>query len=198
LHFVVAGIGAIATFIMRCIDTTQIIGDKWHKYLKCIPSFCLTNPIMYMSSLDRLKGARKDLVFDDHLSLDMIGGEMVALAAHFGIGILLIMIIESGFFNFFLKYLPLILPKNRIPKLTVNDIDNDVINEQQRVSNSTDPVTVKNFRKIYTSIFRKPTVAVENISFGLNYGECFALLGVNGAGKTTTFRALTQADSNIG
>ncbi len=39
---------------------------------------------------------------------------------------------------------------------------------------------------------------MENISFGLNYGECFALLGVNGAGKTTTFRALTQADSNFG
>ena len=129
LHFVVAGIGAIATFIMRCIDTTQIIGDKWHKYLKCIPSFCLTNPIMYMSSLDRLKGARKDLVLDDHLSLDMIGGDMVALAAHFGIGILLLIIIESGFFNFFFKYLPLILPKNRIPKLTINDIDDDVVNE---------------------------------------------------------------------
>ena len=72
---------------------------------------------------------RKDLVLDDHLSLDMIGGEMVALAAHFGIGILLLIIIESGFFNFFLKYLPLILPKNRIPKLTINDIDDDVVNE---------------------------------------------------------------------
>lgn len=151
-----------------------------------------------MSSLDRLKGARKDLILDDHLSLDMIGGEMVALAAHFGIGIVLLIIIESGFFNFFLKYLPLILTKNRIPKLTINDIDDDVINEQQRVKTCSDPVTVKNFRKIYTSVFRKPTVAVENISFGLNYGECFALLGVNGAGKTTTFRALTQVDSNIG
>jgi len=25
----------------------------------------------------------------------------------------------------------------------------------------------------------------------LDYGECFALLGVNGAGKTTTFKSLT-------
>jgi len=38
-------------------------------------------------------------------------------------------------------------------------------------------------------------LAVENISFGLDYGECFALLGVNGAGKSTTFKALT-ADAN--
>jgi len=56
-----------------------------------------------MSSLDRLKGARKDLVLDDNMSLEMIGGEIVALAAHFGIGIVLIIIIESGFFNIFFK-----------------------------------------------------------------------------------------------
>lgn len=33
--------------------------------------------------------------------------------------------------------------------------------------------------------------AVENVSFGLEYGECFALLGVSGAGKTTCFKSLT-------
>lgn len=35
------------------------------------------------------------------------------------------------------------------------------------------------------------TVAVNDISFGLQYGECFALLGVSGAGKTTLFKCLT-------
>ena len=39
-------------------------------------------------------------------------------------------------------------------------------------------------------------LAVENISFGLDYGECFCLLGVNGAGKSTTFKSLTN-DINI-
>ena len=37
----------------------------------------------------------------------------------------------------------------------------------------------------------KPFLAVERISFGLDYGECFALLGVNGAGKSSTFKSLT-------
>lgn len=35
-------------------------------------------------------------------------------------------------------------------------------------------------------------LAVEKVSFGLDYGECFALLGVNGAGKSTTFKSLTK------
>ena len=52
-------------------------------------------------------------------------------------------------------------------------------------------VRVNKFRKIYPSIFGKPILAVEKTSFGLDYGECFALLGVNGAGKSTTFKALT-------
>jgi ABC-type multidrug transport system ATPase subunit len=33
--------------------------------------------------------------------------------------------------------------------------------------------------------------AVKNVSFGLEQGECFALLGVTGAGKTSTIKCLT-------
>jgi ABC-type multidrug transport system ATPase subunit len=32
---------------------------------------------------------------------------------------------------------------------------------------------------------------VRGLSFGLECGECFALLGITGAGKTTTFKCLT-------
>ena len=47
------------------------------------------------------------------------------------------------------------------------------------------------FRKIYPGIKTAPVLAVERTSFGLEFGECFALLGINGAGKSTTFKALT-------
>jgi len=33
--------------------------------------------------------------------------------------------------------------------------------------------------------------AVDGLTFGLESGECFALLGVTGAGKTSTFKCLT-------
>ena len=48
------------------------------------------------------------------------------------------------------------------------------------------PVKVNRIRKYYGN-----SSAVQRVSFGLEYGECFALLGVSGAGKTTTFKCLT-------
>ncbi len=48
------------------------------------------------------------------------------------------------------------------------------------------PVKVDRIRKKYGG-----ARAVERVSFSLEYGECFALLGVSGAGKTTTFKCLT-------
>jgi lipooligosaccharide transport system ATP-binding protein len=32
---------------------------------------------------------------------------------------------------------------------------------------------------------------LNKLSFGLEFGECFALLGVSGAGKSTLFKCLT-------
>jgi ABC-type multidrug transport system ATPase subunit len=71
-------------------------------------------------------------------------------------------------------------------------LDEDVIEEEKRVEKETGlKVRVNKFRKVYPGLFRNPVQAVERTSFGLDYGECFALLGINGAGKSTTFKALT-------
>jgi len=58
---------------------------------------------------------------------------------------------------------------------------------------------VTNLRKVYLRGSGPcnpglPLCAVENLSFGLKKGECFALLGVNGAGKSTTFKILTAEE----
>ena len=55
-----------------------------------------------------------------------------------------------------------------------------------------DMIRVNNFQKTYTSWCAKPVSAVERVTFGVEKGECFALLGVNGAGKSTTFKSLTR------
>lgn len=55
-----------------------------------------------------------------------------------------------------------------------------------------DCIRVFNFQKEYDAGCGMPVKAVRQASFGLDYGECFALLGVNGAGKSTTFKSLTR------
>ena len=55
-----------------------------------------------------------------------------------------------------------------------------------------DCIRVHNFQKEYSTFCGEPVRAVKQASFALDYGECFALLGVNGAGKSTTFKTLTR------
>ena len=79
-------------------------------------------------------------------------------------------------------------------------VDDDVLAEEKRVEAQTndgpdnryDCIRVCNFQKEYDTFCGAPIKAVKKATFGLDYGECFALLGVNGAGKSTTFKSLTR------
>ena len=76
--------------------------------------------------------------------------------------------------------------------------DCDVSEERQRIEAKevviNDAIIMRNLSKVFHGNFlfgRKTNHAVKHLSIGMNYGECFGLLGVNGAGKTTTFEMLT-------
>ena len=64
----------------------------------------------------------------------------------------------------------------------------------ERVNLTTDPpaVLARHLQKVYKNTGGGHTVAVDDISFVVDKGGCFGLLGTNGAGKSTTFKMLTQ------
>uniref|UniRef100_A0AC35F4C1 ABC transporter domain-containing protein n=1 Tax=Panagrolaimus sp. PS1159 TaxID=55785 RepID=A0AC35F4C1_9BILA len=67
--------------------------------------------------------------------------------------------------------------------------DSDVIAEKHKMANangSDATVIVKDIKKWYGN-----NNAVKGITFHVDKGDCFGLLGVNGAGKTSTFQMLT-------
>ena len=79
-------------------------------------------------------------------------------------------------------------------------MDQDVLDEEKRVEDecAQSQVCVNKFHKMYTVPFGEPILAVGKASIAVDYGECFALLGVNGAGKSTTFKSLTNVVAPTG
>lgn len=51
-------------------------------------------------------------------------------------------------------------------------------------------ISIQNLKKTFTDKKRGPIRAVDGVSFHVNPGEIYGLLGLNGAGKTTTMRLL--------
>lgn len=72
---------------------------------------------------------------------------------------------------------------------TVEQKDEDIVEEERRV-NQLNPDNLPVRMNMVSKVFGDVT-AVKKVSFGLEFGECFALLGVSGAGKTTLFKCMT-------
>ena len=132
VHFVFAGIGSIAALTLRVLDQTKNLGDQLNQGLKVLPSFCLTNSLMFEASRDRLFDKRPELSRDSDLDVSLMGGDIQALLLHFGAGLLLLAFIEAGVLSWLLKF-PLLLPKNRIPPKHDLILDEDVKQEDDRV-----------------------------------------------------------------
>eukprot|EP00347_Sterkiella_histriomuscorum_P006793 403351411 len=193
LHFIIGGIGSILVGVLRIIESTYVAADRLMWVFKIIPTFCLTEPIVYQTMKNQMFTLRPDLIKDD-LSFEAIGGDIYFMLGHGVLWTVVLILLECRVFQCVGKFYDRIMSARLRNRNFSIQTDEDVKEEESRVS-QTQPdqmnVRVDSFRKVYTKLFNKPFLAVEKTSFGLDYGECFALLGVNGAGKTTTFKSLT-------
>ncbi|XP_022703186.1 retinal-specific ATP-binding cassette transporter-like isoform X3 [Varroa jacobsoni] len=126
-----------------------------------------------------------------------VGFQVVALLTEGALVLLVLIAIETGLIRCclrpFLQFKAFIYRRFFwIPTVPLSE-DSDVKAEKHKVlkiitkdNQSHYALVADNLTKTYDGF-----VAVNHISFAVDHGECFGLLGSNGAGKSTTFRMLT-------
>ncbi len=200
VNFLFGALGGTVVIILRIFEDLVSIGKVVAYILRVIPSFA------FAYGYNQLFAAQL-LFFIDYpntfvsmalepekniIKSEYMGADLIYLAFEFIIYLLILIIWESS--------RNCIRSKKSKTPLNINDINDSVVKTEIEKANLIDEtneskysIKVKNLEKVFKGgcFSGKELVAVNKLSFCMEFGECFALLGVNGAGKTTTFRALT-------
>lgn len=193
--------------ILRWIQPWELQADYLHHTLKLFPQYTFGQTVWFNSQQKELvefreatRGTGKGVYLDPWIWQNVLG-DCVALISHFVVWSLVVTAIETGLAKK-AQALYSCCCKMRFPEpLNDLEIDEEVRIEEKRVATSDEQFEIKvdNLRKVYVSGAGccspgKPLRAIERLSFGLQKGECFALLGVNGAGKSTAFKTIVAAE----
>jgi ABC-type multidrug transport system fused ATPase/permease subunit len=200
-NFIIMLLLSVAVYVLQFIRKLMKVGDMLDWIFRIFPSYGLVDAVLFDSSGETLAGLRnrtpgmQGSVNPDPYFWKNVSFDFFLAAIQFVLWTLVLILIESGWSNKCLSW----FRKADLPKNTSLVLDEDVEAEAKRVATSSERMKIKvnQLRKVYMTGIGpcnrgSPFLAVENLSFGLSAGECFALLGVNGAGKSTTFKILTS------
>ena len=206
LHFLLGALGSTVILLLRALENVKIVAKVLQYILSLLPSFCfnfgysmLLNKIMIYI----IDYPNEWFFFEDNVLLkkfNLLLSSIIFLSAEFFVYTFILVLIEC-----FAYY----SGKVDDSRLTTEINDSQVLKEIDLVNKDSDligvtdekgesnkveyAIKIKNLKKNYsTGICSKPMTAIKNMSFCVQPGECFGLLGLNGAGKTTTFKCITQ------
>ena len=206
LNFLLGALGSVVILLLRTLDNVKVLAKVIEYIIALLPSFCfnfgysmlLNKYMIYSADYPKEMFFMKDieLIKRFNLLLSMI----IYLSAETVLYTLILAIIE--WYSYYSG-------KVSDEKLDTNIDDSIVLKEIEKANDEPETVgvtdengksnkieysvRVKNLRKIYKMGCRQqPLVAIKNMCFCVEPGECFGLLGLNGAGKTTTFKCITQ------
>ena len=206
LNFLLGALGSVVILLLRTLDNVKVLAKVIEYIIALLPSFCfnfgysmlLNKYMIYAADYPKEMFFMKDieLIKRFNLLLSMI----IYLSAETVLYTLILAIIE--WYSYYSgKVSDEKLDTNIDDSIVLKEIDkaNDepetvgVTDENGKSNKIEYSVRVKNLRKIYKMGCRQqPLVAIKNMCFCVEPGECFGLLGLNGAGKTTTFKCITQ------
>ena len=209
LNFLIGALGSSVVLMFRGLENMKDFGHGLEFIFGFVPSFdlaygydVLLNKYMLLIAHypDNWSKKAEDEKF--MISMNYTGLQITYLILTFILYLIILIILERSSTHF---------SKSPNEPLKSNAKDPDVIKENKRAQGEIVEETkkeyaiqIQNLRKYYKKVnddgcccchSTSEVKAVRNLSFCLEYGECFGLLGVNGAGKTTTFKCITNEHS---
>ena len=206
LNFLIGALGSVIILLLRALDNVKTLAKIIEYIIAILPSFCfnfgyslLLNKIMiYVADYPKEWYFFKEDEILKHFNLLL--SMIIYLSIEAVIYTIILVIIELFSYSIFSTI--------NDEKIDSNINDSKVLKEIEKANNECEigitnelgqtnkveyAVRVKNLRKIYNmGCCDNPIVAIKNMNFCVEQGECFGLLGLNGAGKTTTFKCITQ------
>lgn len=195
-YFVFGMIAPIVVSVLSVVNPTTVkVANILRWFFYPIPVYSLTFGYMSIAQRTIIALASGDTETPDPLSYAVAGLGLIFLIASIPVYWILITLFELKLVDFLLckkgskedKSAP---SRQSIMNAHMSQVhDEDIAEEVKRIkARDSDSMLVKveDVTKKYGGVR-----AVNNISFGLDNGECFALLGVSGAGKTSIFKCLT-------
>jgi len=187
IYFLLGIIAPITISVLQVVNSTTIkVSNVLRWFFYPFPIYSLTSGYMSIANIDIIQFANKLQTKPKSFDAAVAGYALIFLLASIAYFWLLIVCFEMKVFE--LKTYTG-RRENAVAFKTPGEVDEDITEETQRVAKTDKeslPVRLHHVSKNYGSV-----QAVKEISFGLEFGECFALLGVSGAGKTTLFKCLT-------
>ena len=218
VNLVFGSLGCIVILLLRLLDTTRKLGEILEYFVAIVPVFCFD--FSYNIAINKNKIYSH--LFSPEEYLNFTGDEMIKkfslmlmLVYYCSVEVvvytILFIIAESRTYSFKRPDNKKLISKandsevikeiEKTNSLEVSFLKNEDFEETRNTidmfkptSNKEIAIRVKNLRKIYGNgcLNKEKNIAIDNLNFCLESGECFGLLGLNGAGKTTTFKCITQ------
>eukprot|EP01135_Chromosphaera_perkinsii_P011449 Nk52_evm25s2402 gene=Nk52_evmTU25s2402 len=177
----------IITLVADPGSSAYSIRDALNWVLCIFPQFAYGYTVTQFPVVDAIHSAGGDINIWD---IDQATRGIIFLAVEGVLAFILLFVIEKRKYNFGVI--------KALPARSGENIDDDVRGEKERIQllsedeKSQELVRVENLGKVYPAKNGNGNfTAVRDLTFGVQSGDCFGLLGVNGAGKTTTFKMLT-------
>ena len=204
LNFLIGALGSTVILLLRLLDNVKKIAKIIQYIISLLPSFCFNFGYSLILNKFMILMVEYDdwYLLEDNFILkkfNLLLGPILYLVLEFVVYTFILILIEN--YSYYSSKVSDSRIKTKVDdskvlseiELANKEPQQIGVTDEAGISNKKEfSIRIKNLQKYYSNGLCSKTQAIKNMSFCVEPGECFGLLGLNGAGKTTTFKCITQ------